>query len=179
LSAADHAAGGAPYEGVPHPPQRDRTIKASGSGPGERIAGEDPLARVVFALVVLATFAALGLTQWLKHAPTAVQQLEISPATLIPGSAGEAGVERFEFHIQHSDHITVGVIDSQGDTVRTVTRHLWLRGYKRVALYWKGRQANGRLAPTGTYRLRIYLERQKREVLSPVSFELLSRGASR
>lgn len=134
---------------------------------------EQPLARVVFGLVVLATFAALGVTQALKHAPTAVQQLEISPATLTPGAAGEAGTERFEFHIQHSDHITVGVIDSRGTTVRTVVRHRWLGGYKTIVLYWKGLEAHGRRAPAGTYRLRIYLERQKREVLSPVSFELV------
>lgn len=124
-------------------------------------------------LVLAATFAALGVTQALKHAPTAVQQLEISPATLTPGAAGEAGRERFEFHIQHSDHITVGVIDSRGTTVRTVVRDRWLRGYKTIVLYWKGLEARKRQAPAGTYRLRIYLERQKREVLSPVSFEVV------
>jgi hypothetical protein len=133
----------------------------------------DPWAGLVFALVVLATFAALGVTQWLKHAPTAVQQLEISPASFTPGAAGEAGVERFQFHIKRSDRITVGVIDSRGDTVRTVVRHRWLRGYKTIVLYWKGLEARGRRAPPGTYRLRVYLERQKREVLSPVSFELV------
>lgn len=137
----------------------------------------DRLALVVFALVVLATFAALGVTQWLKHAPTAVQQLEITPASFTPGAGGEAGVVRFEFHIQHSDHITVGVIDSRGNTIRTVVRHLWARGYKRVVLYWKGMEAHARRALPGTYRLRIYLERQQREVLSPVSFELLARRA--
>jgi hypothetical protein len=141
------------------------------------LSREEPLARVVFGLVVLATFAALGVTQWLKHAPTAVQQLEISPASFTPGMPGEAGGERFEFHIQRSDHITVGVIDSRGSTVRTVVRHRWLRGYKRIVLYWKGLEARGRRAPPGTYRLRIYLERQQREVLSPVSFELLERKA--
>jgi hypothetical protein len=138
------------------------------------LSAVDALARAVFALLLLATFAALGVTQWLKHAPTAVQQLEITPAAFTPATAGETGVERFEFHIQHSDHITVGVIDSRGVTVRTVVRHLWLRGYKRVLLYWKGLEAHARRAPPGTYRLRIYLERQKREVLSPVSFELLA-----
>jgi hypothetical protein len=133
----------------------------------------DPLAGLVFVLVLAATFAALGVTQALKHAPTAVQQLEISPARLTLGAAGEAGTERFEFHIQHSDHITVGVIDSRGTTVRTVVRDRWLRGYKTIVLYWKGLEARRREAPAGTYRLRIYLERQKREVLSPVTFELV------
>jgi hypothetical protein len=171
VSTADDAAAGAPHESAADRVQRERA--PAWAPPGR----EDPLARIVFALVVLATFAALGVTQWLKHAPTAVQQLEISPASFIPGSAVQSGVERFEFHIQHSDHITVTVIDSQGDTVRTVVHHLWLRGYKRVVLYWKGMEAHARRAPPGTYRLRIYLERQKHEVLSPVSFELLARGS--
>jgi flagellar hook assembly protein FlgD len=131
------------------------------------------LARIVFALVLLATFIALGVTQWLKHAPTAVQQLEISPATLTPGAAGEAGTEHIEFHIQHSDHIDVGVIDSRGRTVHTLASGRWLRGYKRLTLSWNGTQGDGRHAPAGSYRLRIYLEQRKREVISPVSFEVL------
>lgn len=123
-------------------------------------------------MAVLATFLALGVTQWLKHAPTAVQQLEISPAVLTPGSAGETGTERIEFHIQHSDRIDVAVIDSRGRTVSTLASGLWLRGYKRLTLSWDGRQQDGDDAPAGDYRLRIYLRRRKREVVSPVSFEV-------
>lgn len=151
------------------------TGDAADSAPAERdwrSPREAPLARVVFALVVLATFAAFGVTQWLKHTPTPVQQLEISPAALTVGAAGETGVEQIAFHLQRSDYVTVGVIDSQGDTVRTVVRRLWLRAYKRAVLYWKGMQAGHRLAPPGTYRVSFYLERQKKEVLSPVTFEV-------
>jgi hypothetical protein len=137
------------------------------------------LAQITFALVVLATFVALGVTQWLKHAPTAVQQLELSPATLSPGAAGEAGAERIEFHIQHSDRIDVGVIDSRGRIVSTLASQRWLRGYKRLTLTWDGRLENGAYAPAGSYRLRIYLQRRKREVISPVSFEVLrARGTA-
>lgn len=162
MSAADDAVGG--YA-------RDGLAETERGGAGR--PRTDRWAALVFALVVAATFAALGVTQALKHAPTAVQQLEISPATLTPGASGEAGTERFEFHIQHSDHITVGVIDSRGTTVRTVVSDRWLRGYKTIVLYWKGLEAHRRLAPAGTYRLRIWLERQKREVLSPVTFEVV------
>lgn len=133
----------------------------------------DPLAGVVFACVVLATFAAFGVTQWLKHTPTPVQQLEISPAALRPGAAGEAGVEQIAFHLEHSDRVTVEVIDAQGDTVRTITRDLPLERYKRVELSWKGLAADHRPAPAGTYRLAFDLERQHERVLSPVTFEVL------
>lgn len=167
MSAAGDAAGSYARDGLAET-QRD----------GAGRSRTDPWAALVFALVVAATFAALGVTQALKHAPTAVQQLEISPATLTPGASGEAGMERFEFHIEHSDHITVGVIDSRGTTVRTVVSDRWLRGYKTIVLYWKGLEAHKRQAPAGTYRLRIWLERQKREVLSPVTFEVVQRKAT-
>jgi hypothetical protein len=149
-----------------------------GASGGVASRSVDPLARIVFALVVLATFGAFGVTQWLKHTPTPVQQLEMD-ASFTPGANGDAGVERIEFHIQRSDFITVAVIDSQGSTVRTLARHRWLAGYKRVRLQWNGLQARRRRAPAGTYRLRVYLERQKHEVLSPVSFELLPRRGAR
>lgn len=168
----------------------------AGSGRARELAS----ARIVFVLVVVATFAAFGVTQWLKHIPTAVQQLEISPATLtLAGSGkgevaggqagavgtggstgaaaggGEAGVEQIAFHIHHSDHVTVAVVDSRGDTVRTVARRIWMPAYKRQTFYWKGREADGRPAPAGTYRVSIYLERQKKEVFSPVTFEVVRR----
>lgn len=170
MSAAGDAARGHPRDGLAETERDGVGMFAEGTGERPRT---DRWAALVFALVVAATFAALGVTQALKHAPTAVQQLEISPATLTPGAAGEAGTERFEFHIQHSDHITVGVIDSRGDTVRTIVSDRWLRGYKTIVLYWKGLEAHERVAPAGTYRLRIWLERQKHEVLSPVTFEVV------
>lgn len=136
-----------------------------------------PLARGVFACVVLATFGAFGVTQWLKHTPTPVQQLEISPAAMTPGATGEAGVERIAFHLEHTDRVTVQVIDSQGDTVRTVARDLPLERYRRAELSWKGLEANRRPAPAGTYRLAFDLERGHERVLSPVTFEVRAKGA--
>ena len=175
MSAGGDAARGYARDGLAGT-QRDGLGTLAGGAEGR--SRTDRWAALVFALVVAATFAALGVTQALKHAPTAVQQLEISPATLTPGASGEAGTERFEFHIQHSDHITVGVIDSRGTTVRTVVSDDWLPGYKTIVLYWKGLEARGRVAPAGTYRLRIWLERQKREVLSPVTFEVVHAKAA-
>jgi hypothetical protein len=165
LSAADAAGAGAqPGAAVDRASASDRHGSSDSAAPR--------LAAIAFAMTVLATFLALGVTQWLKHAPTAVQQLEISPATLTPGANGEAGTEHIEFHIQHSDRIDVGVIDSRGRTVRALASGRWLHGYKRLTLAWDGRLASGGYARAGDYRLRIYLERRKREVVSPVSFQV-------
>ena len=42
-------------------------------------AGTDRLARAVFALLVVACFAAFFVTQRLKHTPTAVQAFKLTP----------------------------------------------------------------------------------------------------
>jgi flagellar hook assembly protein FlgD len=140
--------------------------------------GADPLARVVFAALVLASFAAFGLTQRLKHTPTAVQDVRMS-ASFRPGSKSSNGVERISFKLQHADRVTVTVIDSQGDTVRTLARHLAMPAYKRASFYWNGHEAHGHHAAPGTYRVRIALQRQKRQILSPAAFELLPAGSSK
>jgi flagellar hook assembly protein FlgD len=141
------------------------------------LSGTDPLARVAFAALILASFAAFAVTQRLKHTPTVVQDIRAS-ASFRPGSRSSNGVERISFKLQHADRVTLTVIDSQGDTVRTLARRLAMPAYKRFSFYWNGREAHGRHAPAGTYRVRIDLARQRREILSPAAFELLP-GASR
>lgn len=138
----------------------------------------EPLARTVFALLVLASFAAFVVTQRLKHTPTVVQQIKLS-ASFTPGSKSANGVERISFKLQHSDRVTVAVIDSRGDVVRTLARGLPAAAYRQVRLYWNGHEAHGRHAQPGSYRVRVALARQKREVLSPATFELLAGGGTR
>lgn len=142
------------------------------------MSGPDPLARVVFAVLVLSSFAAFAVTQRLKHTPTVVQDVRMS-ASFRPGARSSNGVERISFKLQHPDRVTVTVIDSEGNTVRTLARHLAMPAYKRFSFYWNGHEAHGRHAPVGTYRVRIALARQKRSILTPAAFELLAAGASR
>lgn len=133
---------------------------------------EDPLARVVFGLLVLASFAAFGLTQRLKHTPTLVQGIQLS-AKFTPGASGGEALERVSFRIRHEDRVRVEVIDSQGDTVRTLAHRLTMKPYRRVYLSWNGHEAHGRHAPAGSYRVRIVLLRQKRQIQT-VPFDLLA-----
>lgn len=100
-------------------------------------------------------------------------------ASFRPGARSTNGVERISFKLQHPDHVTVTVIDSEGDTVRTLARHLAMPAYKRFNFYWNGHEAHGRHAPAGTYRVRIALARQRRSILTPAAFELLAGGGSR
>lgn len=130
----------------------------------------------MFAGLVVACFAAFAVTQSLKHAPTDVQGIELSPPLFTPG-AQSAGVEHISFRIEHDDRVRVTVIDSQGNTVKTLARDLPLKRYRRVYFTWNGHMAGRRVAPAGTYRIRVVLVREKHEVLSPGSFDVkASRG---
>ncbi|HEX7609761.1 MAG TPA: hypothetical protein VF380_03725, partial [Solirubrobacteraceae bacterium] len=77
-----------------HAPEEGGTWKAT----------TDPLARAVFALLVLACFAAFFVTQRLKHTPTVVQRFALSPS-FTPGAPGEAGKEAISFKLSQADDV--------------------------------------------------------------------------
>ena len=155
--------------------------------------GSDPLARIVFAVIVLACVAAFLITQRLKHTPTAVQLFKLTPR-FSPTPAGVIKEERISFRLGHSDAVTVTIIDSAGDEVATLVRDHQTTGYKVLSLRWNGRRGvargyttrtatdgrpivvphnRGALAPAGEYRVRVVLREQRRSVESPRSFTLV------
>jgi hypothetical protein len=157
--------------------------------------GADALARVVFALLIVACFAAFFTTQRLKHTPTAVQRFERTP-TFTPSGPAPGNLEEISFKLAKADDVTVAIIDSRGDTVATLVRDRSVARYKQFSLRWNGRRgsahrygqiktASGRavtvaenegpLAPPGEYRVRVSLRQQDRTVLSPWSFTLVGR----
>jgi len=158
-------------------------------------ANTDSLARAVFAVLVLACFAAFFLTQRLKHTPTAVQRFELTPF-FSPTPAGHIKQERISFKIARSDDVTVTVIDSTGADVAELLRNHFVTRYKQLSLRWNGRRgaahgyivirahsahpvlvANNRgpLAGAGEYRIRVSLHGQRRSLFSPRTFKLVRR----
>jgi hypothetical protein len=176
LTAADVAMGGAPREG---------DVRGSPT---------DPLARIVFALLVVACFAAFFITQRLKHTPTALQRFE-GTRTFSPASGGEARQERISFKLSHAEAVTVTVIDAGEGTVATLLNDYPVPRYKQFSFRWNGHRGTARrysrvtsasghrsvipdnegaLAPAGEYRVRVVLHGQgDRELLSPWSFTLV------
>lgn len=132
---------------------------------------DNPLARAVFALLVVASFAAFFVTQRLKHTPTVVQRFEMTPF-FSPATTGFHQVERLSFRIKATDEVTATVVDSAGDDVATLVRGRQLHKYTQLSLTWSGLTDAGRRAPDGDYRLRVRLRNQGRSVLSPRSFRL-------
>ena len=93
--------------------------------------GSDPLARVVFALLVLACFAAFFLTQRLKHTPTAVQDFKLTPF-FSPYPGGHVKQEAISFKLANAEAVTVTIIDADGNTVATLVRDQPVRPLQTV-----------------------------------------------
>jgi hypothetical protein len=139
--------------------------------------GSDPLARVLFALLVLACLAAFLVTQRLKHSPTPVQEFRLTPY-FSPYPSGHLKEAAISFKLARSESVTITIIDSAGNAVATLVRDRPLVRYKIFSLRWNGRRGeahryvvthtphglpivtainDGPIAPAGEYRVRFDL----------------------
>jgi hypothetical protein len=155
--------------------------------------GSDPLARTVFALLVLACLAAFLITQRLKHTPTAIHEYKLATA-FSPYPGGNAPLEGISFKLANAEDVTVKIIDSAGDTVATLVTDYPAPRYKTLSLRWNGRRGTarryghqltpsgrsvlvpdteGRLAPAGEYRIEVDLRHRHQQVLLSRSFALV------
>ena len=131
------------------------------------------LSRIVFGLLVVAAAGAFFVAQRLKSAPPVVQGVEISSPVFSPNGDGRLDRERVSFRLKRGETVDVAVVDEQGDAVRELASGLSLRAYSRSPeLVWDGRDADGRVAPDGRYRIRVTLRREGRSIVLPRSFVL-------
>jgi hypothetical protein len=164
-------------------------------GSDERAApGVEPVARFVFALLVIACFAAFFVTQRLKHTPTVIQRFELTP-TLSPTGPAAIREEHLSFKLVHADRVTVAIVDGSEHAVATLVSDHPLARYKQFSLRWNGRRGDahryrllrsatghvsllpentGQLAPAGEYRVRVTLRNEGRTLVLPRSFRLLA-----
>jgi hypothetical protein len=166
----------------------DRREHTRGTAPGS-----EPLARAVFALIVVACFAAFLITQRLKHTPTAVHSYMLAYA-FSPYPGAQPKLEAIAFELANTEAVTVTIVDDGGNTVATLVRDYRLVRYKQFSLRWNGRRGsarryshlvtpNGRrilvaepagtVAPPGEYRVGVSLRGRGQHVLLPRSFALV------
>ncbi len=162
--------------------------QAADGGPGV-----DRLAQVIFALLVLACFAAFIVTQRLKHTPTPVQHFSLTPR-FSPTPRGHIKQEQISFKLASADAVTVTIIDSAGNTVATLVHDRPVARYKQFSLRWNGHRGaphgyavvlsaagativtphnTGALASAGEYRVHVTLHAQHRTVPGPRAFTLV------
>src|SRR3978361_983811 len=123
-------------------------------------------ARIAFTLLVCATFAAFFAAQELKSKPPRIQALTVDPI-FSPNQDGRKERARLSFVLERTDAVTATVVDRDGDTVRVLASRRGMKAAVKQRLVWDGRLANGRMAPDGTYRVRLNLRRQGRAVQLP------------
>lgn len=155
-----------------------------------REPGAERLAAVVFAVLVVASFAAFAITQRLKHTPPAVQNFEMDaafwpthrPAARCRGRVprelvnASRRIEYVSFKTAQANTVTIAVVNAAGGEEATLVRGLPVERYKQVSLCWNGQRGphqRGGLAPPGEYRLRVSLRNGGHPpVYSPKSFML-------
>ena len=149
---------------------------AGGVAPGETKEAQK-LARVVFAVLMVACFVAFVLTQRLKHTPTPVQEFKMDESftpTRVPAAAcrgrvparlvnSSERVEYLAFKIAQADEVTVTIVDAANHDVATIVHDLPVERYKPLSLCWNGQLGStqgGGLAPPGEYHLSVSLRNQ-------------------
>jgi hypothetical protein len=151
------------------------------------------LARVVFALLVIACFAALLVTQRLKHTPPLVASYKLT-RVIAPSSNGQSKEEHIAFKLSKADAVTVTIESASEEVVATLARNLPVKRYKTVSLRWNGHRGTaagygvlrradgyttllpvnrGALAPPGEYTVRLGLHQENRSVPLPRTFKLV------
>ena len=133
------------------------------------------LARVAFALLVAATFAAFFVAQRLKSAPSFINRVDVvehfSPVCRCPQA-----VQTLRFGLKESDDVTVDVVDLGGGRVARVATNRPVKRGRTVRLQWRGLADDGRVAADGRYRFRFTLRRLGRSIVYRKSFVLDTRA---
>jgi N,N-dimethylformamidase beta subunit-like, C-terminal/FlgD Ig-like domain len=124
------------------------------------------VARVVFAVLVAATFGAFFVAQRLKHSPPVVQQFNLFPF-FSPNRDGRFERATVTLKLKKSDDVTVAVVDAKGDEVRELAGDESIPADTLMRFKWDGRTDGGALAPDGFYRIRLSLTHQGRSVIVP------------
>ncbi|HEV2777211.1 MAG TPA: N,N-dimethylformamidase beta subunit family domain-containing protein [Solirubrobacteraceae bacterium] len=122
-------------------------------------------ARIAFALLVIATFAAFFAAQELKTTPPNVQDVRVTEV-FSPNQDGRKDRMYMSFFLKRSDDVTATVVNRAGDEIRVLADRP-LRAGQRMRLVWDGTGARGRPVADGVYRIRLNLRRQGRALLIP------------
>jgi hypothetical protein len=128
-------------------------------------------AAIVFATLVAATFSAFFVAQRLKAAPAVVGEFRRTPF-FSPNGDGRFDRATVRFELRKEDRVGVAVVSAQGDHVRELIGGRSYLPYHEIRARWDGRDESGRRVPDGTYRYRIALLGQGRNVVLPQSVRL-------
>jgi len=123
------------------------------------------LARVVFLVLVAATFGAFFVAQRLKGAPPVVQLQ--GQRWLSPNGDGRKDRAEMRLQVRESDVLTADLVDEAGNPVKRLVTERPIGPSRPLRVTWDGRSDEGAVAPDGVYRIRGTLLEQGRSVVNP------------
>jgi N,N-dimethylformamidase beta subunit-like protein len=129
------------------------------------------IAGFVFAALVIATFGAFFAAQRLKSTPSVVGEFRHTPF-FSPNHDGRFDRATVRFEIRKRGRVSLAVVDADGDEVRELIDDDTFLPYREIRARWNGRDDDGARLPDGTYRYRITLPDQGRNVVIPQSVRL-------
>lgn len=120
--------------------------------------------RLIFALLVAATFGAFFVAQRLKHTPTVLQEVR-GHRIFSPNGDGRRDVLRVRFQVKRDDTIDVDVLDDHGEIVASPVQGRRVAAQEPTVVRWNGRDEAGSRGPDGVYRLQVTLRDEGRTVV--------------
>jgi hypothetical protein len=155
-------------------------IRAAPGAPARELRAAT-LARVVLALLVAGSVAALFYAQALKHEAPLVRPVKAGTDAFQPAGTGGHGLLRqahFRVRTSIDDVLDIEVITTADRRVATIKTGLPVHKYRETPpLHWNGRTSSGALASPGTYLVQVRFRRAGQAVTVP-NFQLLLKGAS-
>jgi hypothetical protein len=129
--------------------------------------------RVLVALVVTGllggTAAAFALTEQLKLERSPVFRTKVGKL-LGPRCGCSDQSVKIKFVLRKADRLTVAIVDSHDQVVRTILAGGYRRGVQQFV--WDGRNDFGLVVPAGTYKPRLHLANDHRTILMPNSIRV-------
>lgn len=120
---------------------------------------------VLVAALLVATSAAFVVTEKLKLTRNPIVGPTVDKV-FSPVCDCETASAEIRFRLRQPDHVSVEIVDGDGDIVRELARSR-AQGRAPVSYVWDGRDGDGRVVGEGTYRPRIHLDRERRTIVMP------------
>lgn len=133
------------------------------------------MARIASSLLVVVllvgTAAAFAVTERLKVTRSPIFAVQLDRTVFSPVCGCESDTVEIRFRLREPDRLTVAMIDSADEMVRTLVRQE-RTPEGQASVRWDGRDDAGLVVPEGEYRPRVHLSEERRTIVMPNPIEV-------